>query len=114
MSGYEASTSGSAKKKKITGSDLVAEIAADLDFPSNEVTAIVKRMVSGIADHLSNGESISLSQYGLGQFNVVQGASRRGRNMMTGESVVIPARLRVKFNPVKRLRNLDKINGKKD
>lgn len=114
MSGHEASTRGSAEKKRITGSDLVAEIVADLDFPSNEVTAIVKRTVSGIADHLSNGESISLSQYGLGRFDIVQGAPRHGRNMVTGKSIVIPARLRIKFSPVNRLRKLDKINGKKE
>lgn len=114
MSGHEASTRDSAGKKRITGSDLVAEIAADLGFPSDEVTQIVKRTASGIADHLSDGESISLSQYGLGRFDIVQGAPRHGRNMITGESIVIPARLRIKFNPVKRLRRLDKMNGKKD
>ena len=41
---------------------------------------------------------------GLGTFRVVDHAESRARNPRTGESVVIPAHKRVKFRPVRGLR----------
>ena len=50
--------------------------------------------------------------YGFGSFKHIDRAPRVGRNVLTGESVYIPARKIIKFEPSKKL--MERLNKKKD
>ena len=61
-----------------------------------------------IKSSLEDGEDVLLS--GFGKFNVNAKSARKGRNPLTGESMILEARKVVTFKPSGLLR--EKVNGK--
>ena len=57
---------------------------------------------------LENGDDVLLSRFG--KFNVKAKSARKGRNPLTGESMMLEARKVVTFKPSGKLRK--KVNGK--
>lgn len=74
--------------------DLVRICAAKL---GGQVAAreAIEVIFDAIVRELANGCRVSLT--GIGSWEVVERADRKGRNPRTGESVMIPARRQVKF-----------------
>ncbi|HEV8336000.1 MAG TPA: integration host factor subunit alpha [Candidatus Polarisedimenticolia bacterium] len=62
-----------------------------------EATALVETVLERIRQGLSTGRAVKIS--GFGSFTVVHRKPRPGRNPRTGESVIIPGRVRPVFRP---------------
>jgi integration host factor subunit alpha len=68
----------------------------------------VETILRIIKSSLEGGEDVLLS--GFGKFNVTAKSARKGRNPITGESLILPARKVATFKPSGLLR--EKVNGK--
>jgi DNA-binding protein HU-beta len=68
-----------------------------------DVDKTLSALVSVITEELIRGEEVRL--VGFGTFRVLQRAATEGRNMKTGEPIVIPARYAPKFKPGKQLKD---------
>lgn len=89
------------KKNRLTKTDVIDQIATQLDMPKTHVTNVVNSMLSIMFKQLAKGGSVNLM--GFGSFSVKNLLPRKGRNIHTGEEVSIPARKRVKFSASKDL-----------
>jgi DNA-binding protein HU-beta len=83
--------------------DLVVAMAEAGGISKASAERALDCFISKIANSLSNGESVTLS--GFGTFSVSSRAGRKGRNPLTGESIVIPAKRVPKFKPGRELKN---------
>jgi len=54
-------------------------------------------MIEGMKGSLKKGERITVS--GFGSFELINRKARQGRNPRTGETISIPSKKSVKFNP---------------
>ncbi len=82
-------------------SDLVASIAQSAKISKVAAERGLNGMLSTITTAIEDGERVTV--VGFGSFSLVDRAPRLGRNPKTGESVRIPSRRAVKFNPGKEL-----------
>ncbi|GMR04191.1 MAG: HU family DNA-binding protein [Thermodesulfobacteriota bacterium] len=87
----------------MTKDELVEKIAGEADISKKDAAAALNAVTSGIASALANGDSVSLT--GFGVFSVSNRAARTGRNPRTGEAIEIPASRGVKFKPGKALKD---------
>ncbi|MEX0971499.1 MAG: HU family DNA-binding protein [Paracoccaceae bacterium] len=91
---------------KLTKTDIVDMIA-----PSVADRPYVERMMmeafGAIANSVADGEEVSI--HGFGIFQPVHMAARNARNPRTGESLIAPAKVKVRFKPAKALQ--DMVNG---
>jgi integration host factor subunit beta len=74
-------------------------------FPQLQEKTIEKAvdvLIKAMQDAIANGSRIEFR--GFGSFDFTHTAARIGRNPKTGESVAIPARLRLNFKPGKELK----------
>lgn len=86
--------------KRVGRTQLIRETSQKTGLPEDEVTDVIECFLKSMANHLRQAESVSLSHDGLGRFDIVEAKARKGRNLQTGEPLVIPAKQRVKFVPV--------------
>ena len=70
-------------------SDLVDNIAGEMDLSKADTTRIVDAVFDGITDSLKRGDEVSI--VGFGTFKVKHRAARKGRNPKTGEEIEIAA-----------------------
>ena len=77
----------------------------DFRLTRKEVQAVVDQVFSRITDKVLSDESVSISKFG--QFSLHQRNERKGRNLRTGETVMVPASKFVHFKAAKALKNLD-------
>lgn len=87
----------------MTKSEMIDQMAADLNMPKAQVRRMVDSFVDSVVASLKNGKKVQLS--GLGVFDVRKRAARTGRNPQTGEAINIPARNAVGFRAAKSLRD---------
>jgi integration host factor subunit alpha len=89
--------------------DLIDQVYASNPKMSNaQAREAVETILRIIKSSLENGDDVLLS--GFGKFNVKDKSARKGRNPITGESVMLDARKVVTFKPSGILRK--KVNGK--
>ncbi|PJA41431.1 DNA-binding protein [candidate division WWE3 bacterium CG_4_9_14_3_um_filter_34_6] len=86
----------------MTKSDLVDELATELDAPKAQVRRMVDALVETVTSTLVRGEKVQVS--GLGTFEVRKRAAREGRNPQTGAKITIGARNAVGFKAAKPLK----------
>ena len=67
-----------------------------------QAQAAVEGVFAAITKSLSRGEEVTVT--GFGTFRTAKSAARSGRNPKTGESLTIPASIRVKFKAGKALK----------
>jgi len=79
----------------MTKKDLVIRISNNLDISQSKVTEVVDSFIKEINETLTSGEEVTLR--GFGSFSIVQGAARSGRNLKTGQRIVIESKPRIKF-----------------
>lgn len=71
-------------------SQIVANIAAELEMPKVKVAAVVNGVLDQVVAAVAAGETVSIT--GFGTFSARERAERQGRNPQTGEALVIQAR----------------------
>ena len=84
--------------------ELISLIAEDTGFTQKNVSLVVDSMVKNIEGAVANGESIHLSGFGI--FTVQKRAARQGRNLHTGDTVNVPAKVIPKFKPGKEFKDI--------
>ena len=89
------------KKTKISKTELIANVAANLDLPRDSVATVVNAMLDEIGSNLKKGVDVTIMDFG--SFKVQKVKARKGRNIHTGDAVMIPAHKRVKFTAGKKL-----------
>lgn len=82
--------------------ELVAKIAEKSGLTKKDSGLFLDSFVESVQETLKSGEKVSL--VGFGVFEVVERAERNGRNPLTGESIVIPAKKAPKFKVGKLLK----------
>ena len=88
--------------------DLIDQVYASNPKMSNaQAREAVETILRIIKSSLENGDDVLLS--GFGKFNVKTKSARKGRNPITGESMMLDARKVVTFKPSWILR--EKVNG---
>jgi integration host factor subunit alpha len=92
-----------------TKADLVDKVhASNPKLSKAKAREAVVTILKIMKASLENGEDVLLA--GFGKFNVKAKSARKGRNPLTGESMILDARKVVTFKPSGLLR--EKVNGK--
>ena len=93
----------------ITKADLINEVhETNATLSKTQAREAVETFLKIMKASLENGDDVLLS--GFGKFNVRGKSARRGRNPLTGDSLLLDARKVVTFKPSGILRK--KVNGK--
>jgi DNA-binding protein HU-beta len=85
-------------KKEIT-----ARMAKDAGITLHQAQSAFASLLNGIREDLKKGSKVNLS--GFGSFEIKIREARKGRNPKTGESIDIPGKKRIKFNPSRQFKN---------
>ncbi len=103
-----ANTKKSTARKTPTMSkaELVAKVSRDTNYSQREISEMLNAVIDEIGYQLSQGTNVVIMDFGA--FKVQDVNARKGRNLHTGETVVIPAHSRVKFTPGKKLSGMIK------
>ncbi len=90
----------------MTYDDLLPRVHKRMIVPMSlkNVERVVETLHDVILDEVANGEDSKIKLNGLGTFNIKKASARMGRNPKTGESIQIPARMKVLFKPDGRLK----------
>lgn len=81
----------------MTKEEIIGKVYLKTYLTKKESTDIVENVFDLLKTTLEDGENIKIS--GFGNFEVKEKAARKGRNPLTGESIVISARRILKFKP---------------
>ena len=76
---------------------LTRKMAKDAGITAYQAEKAFQSLMKGIKGALKKSERVTIS--GFGSFEIKKRRARTGRNPRTGESIRIPAKRRVKFNP---------------
>lgn len=84
-------------------SELIGTLVVRLhDVPPRDVELGVTAILNALTEALASGRRVELR--GFGSFETHMVAARQGRNPKTGDTVAVPARLRIAFKAGKDLR----------
>jgi DNA-binding protein HU-beta len=83
--------------------DITARIAKEAGITLHQAQRAFQVLLDGIKNDLVSGKKVNFT--GFGSFEIKVRGGRQGRNPKTGESIAIPAKKRIKFNPSRRFRN---------
>jgi integration host factor subunit alpha len=75
--------------------DIVEAIHARVGFSKRDTAAIIDKALELLRAALDEGDSVMISAFG--KFSVREKKARKGRNPMTGETIMLPARKVVTF-----------------
>ena len=84
--------------------DLTARMARDAGITLHQAQKAFAALLLHVKKDLKEGRKVNFS--GFGSFEIKVREPRRGRNPKTGESIDIPAKKRIKFNPSRRFKSL--------
>ena len=90
----------------LTKADIIQDINQELGFPQKKSTEVVEQFIETIKSTLASGDEVLVS--GFGKFCVNDKNERRGRNPVTGDSIMLRSRRVVTFKCSGKLRR--KIN----
>jgi len=76
---------------------IITQMSKDAGIPYHQAEKALQSMILNIIRSLKKRERVTFSRFG--SFEVKYRKARTGRNPKTGETVNIPAKNRVKFNP---------------
>lgn len=93
----------------LTKADLIDSIGNQLELPVLSRSKIIETTLEIIKSTLESGEAVLVS--GFGRFYIKEKSTRRGRNPVTGEDLMLDARRVVLFKCAGVLR--EKINNEK-
>ncbi len=89
-----------------TKSQSVEQVTDRIGFSKNKSVEVIEQLLEIIKKSLESGDDVMISNFG--KFHVADKGKRKGRNPVTGESMILPARRVITFKASKNLR--DKIN----
>lgn len=89
--------------------DIIKKIAENTGVTQKDATIIVDEFLSVIVENVQT-DKVSIA--GFGTFEVVERASRIGRNPQTSKEIFIPEHKVVKFKPAKNFKDSVNINRK--
>jgi len=81
--------------------DLIRKVSARIGIPLRDVSIVVDALFEEMKNALMNKEKIEIR--GFGSFRVVKRKPRRARIIKTGQEIIVPQRLTIKFKPSKNL-----------
>ena len=81
---------------------IIKQVYHELGFPKNQSGEVVESLLEIIKATLASGDDLLVS--GFGKFCVLDKKERKGRNLVTGEDVTLPARRVVTFRCSGKLR----------
>ena len=90
----------------LTKADIISSVQTENGYSLKKSNKIVETLLETIKTSLESGEDVMIS--GFGKFQVKDKKERRGRNPVTDEDMILPARRVVTFKCSGRLR--DRIN----
>jgi integration host factor subunit alpha len=90
----------------LTKQRIIKQVHNELGFPRNQTAAVVESLLEIIKATLASGDDMLVS--GFGKFCVRDKKARKGRDLVTGEHIVLPARRVVTFRCSGKLR--EKVN----
>jgi integration host factor subunit alpha len=88
----------------LTKAGLVSIVCDKCSFPRHESFQIVDQVFQILKETLEKGEKVKIS--GFGNFVTREKRARRGRNLQTGEGVIISGRRVLTFRPSAILRKV--------
>ena len=91
-------------------SDLITLVTEQTGIPRNATVSTVNAVLDTVKDALTRGEDVHFP--GFGTFSVKKLSARKGRNLQTGKTVLIPASRTPSFKAGKNLK--DSVKGKKE
>ncbi|MBG9827830.1 HU family DNA-binding protein [Bacillus wiedmannii] len=89
-------------------SELIKQVAIQAELKKPQASLAVDAVLESIQHALQNGDHVQL--LGFGSFEVRERAAREGRNLHTGEALIIPARKTPAFKAGKALK--EAVNAK--
>ena len=93
------------KKQTATKTKLINAIAQDKNIHPKDARQIIQAFLDKVTEFLAKGNRLEFRDFGI--FEVVKRKQKIGRNPKKAEvSIVIPARLAVKFTPGKKMDHL--------
>lgn len=84
-------------KNTVNKGDLVKLVTDITDLKAKDVDWVISEFVCQLARGIKSGARTQI--HGLGTFETHPVAARKGRNPNTGETIDIPAGLRIRFRP---------------
>lgn len=81
--------------------DLINQIAFKSELTKCDSKKALDAIIDSIIEALKNKDSVKL--IGFGSFEITERAERRGVNPQTGQSIIIPSRVAVRFKSSKSL-----------
>ncbi len=93
----------------LTKNDIAHSIYTQLDLPKNRSVELVESLLEIIKKSLENGEDVLIS--GFGRFCVKNKNERMGRDIQTGDDMILKPRRVVTFRYSGALK--DRVNGKR-
>ena len=93
----------------LTKANIVEAVAEQIGYSKHQSSEMIETLLEIIKRTLESGEDVLVS--GFGKFCVKTKNGRRGRNLATGEDMMLEPRRVVTFNCSRRLR--DRINKKR-
>jgi len=88
----------------MTKTEMVDQLAKETGLSKTQAKQAVEAIITLTAKSLKKENRFALA--GLGIFEVVKRAKRKGRNPRTGEPVTIKAHKAVRFRPAKALKDI--------
>ncbi|MGB8952725.1 MAG: HU family DNA-binding protein [Candidatus Aminicenantales bacterium] len=83
--------------------EMVSKMAKVAGITLRQAESSFEALVKEIQTSLKAGKRVTFS--GFGSFEVKMRKPRKGRNPKTGESISIPTKKRIKFNPSRSFKN---------
>lgn len=87
----------------MTRDQLAARLAEQFSLKKSDAKLFVIGTFDIIAQELSDGEKVTISDFG--NFQLRQTKARMGRNPATGETIKIPAKRKLVWRPAKALKD---------
>lgn len=85
---------------------LISEMSAKAEMTKLDTEKVLKAFIDTVTETLAKGDRIQL--VGFGSFEVVERASRTGRNPQDGSTIVIPESKAPKFKFAKNVKDIVK------
>lgn len=79
--------------------DLLNELSDKTGVSTTSIEQVLRALGHSVAQRVKGGEAVKIP--GLAMVTAKSYSARPGRNPKTGESVEVPAALRVRFKPIK-------------
>ena len=87
----------------MTKEELISLLAEKLGITKAQAKVFIDTFGDAIVHCLSNKGTVTIPN--VGTFSVTQRKERNGRNPLTGDKIVIPAKYVTKFSPTPQLKN---------